>query len=59
MKLTLKFIRESESGAARLYESKDGKQHWIGRSLIERCLKWPSGLHEIEIPEWKAREMGY
>jgi len=57
MELTLKFIRESESAAAVLYETKDGVQIWIPRSVISHRTKFPADAtgevrHRITLEEW-------
>lgn len=57
MTFTFKFIEESPR--ARCYESKKIGRFWIPRSVVKRTLKFPEeGVHEIDIPDWKAEELG-
>jgi hypothetical protein len=56
-KLKLNFIRETEQ--ARLYSDSQGREFWIPRSIVEHTTKWPNGVHEITLPIWKIKEMGF
>lgn len=64
MNINLYFVRESDSGLARLYRSKAGAEVWIPRSQITRCLKHPPmdkdlPVHELWIEDWWAnKKMG-
>ncbi|HEU4344046.1 MAG TPA: hypothetical protein VFU31_21025 [Candidatus Binatia bacterium] len=55
--VTLEF--RAETDLARCYRFKDGTEVWLPRSIIKRTVKFPdSNLHQIELPEWKARQLG-
>jgi len=57
MKFVFKFIEETTR--ARCYESKKIGRFWIPRSVVTKTLKFTqTGLHEIDIPDWKAEELG-
>lgn len=59
--LRLKFVRESESGKARLYENGDGARHWVPRSVTGSTFKFPPqaggmAVHDVEINDgWLAK----
>lgn len=59
MTINLEFIRETD--AARLYRTRDGRQFWLPRSIINHTTKYPphdgKTIHEIDLPDWKAREL--
>lgn len=55
MTIRLELVKETDS--ARLYRTKDGREFWLPRSIINRTLKWPNGVHEVDIPDWKAKEL--
>lgn len=57
MALNLKFVRESTSGKARLYEDRAGGRQWVPVSVCKSTLKHtaPAGqlpMHEVEIENW-------
>jgi hypothetical protein len=51
-----KFIEETP--LARHYESKKIGRFWIPRTIVKHTTKHPEGMHEIDLPEWKATELG-
>lgn len=60
MTINLEFVRETD--LARLYRRKDGQEIWLPRSIINHTTKWPPNkegqiIHEIEVPDWKAKEL--
>jgi hypothetical protein len=62
MNIKLEFIKESGSAEARLYRFKDGRELWIPRSVVTKCLKWPQTdltippVHELSIEDWWAEK---
>lgn len=61
MTLTLKFVRESPSQLARLYENSDGARQWIPRSVCPATFKYPPiagqlTVHDVTIADdWLAK----
>jgi hypothetical protein len=56
MTLRLEFI--TETGAARRYRTAAGREFWIPRSCVTRTLKFSNGVHEIDLEDWKAKDLG-
>ena len=57
MALNLKFVQESRTGLARLYEDRHGAQQWVPVSVCKRTLKHAASagqlaMHEVEIEPW-------
>lgn len=52
MGLHLKFVRESKSGLARLYENSAGSRLWVPRSVCKSTIKFTATEHEVDIAEW-------
>jgi hypothetical protein len=54
--LRLEFIQETPK--ARLYAFKDGEQHWIPKSVVNRTVKFPAKdlntrpVHEVTVEDW-------
>ncbi len=61
MAFRLEWVEETERAVK--YRMKDGSTFWLPRSLINRRTKFPAArpnpiVHEVDIPEWKAKELG-
>ena len=57
MVLNLKFIKQSASGQARLYENAGGARQWIPRSVCPNMFKHPPvagqlTVHEVTVEDW-------
>lgn len=61
MTLNLYFVRETP--LARLYRFRSGREVWLPRAIINRTTKFPAkdgeqAVHQIELPDWKGKELG-
>lgn len=53
--VTMTFLRETAE--ARMYRAKDGREHWIPRTLVKHTSKRPDGTHVVTVEAWKAEEL--
>ena len=52
MNIRLLYLRDSNSGLARQYETSSGERFWIPRSVITKCLRFGNGVHDLTIEDW-------